>query len=762
MAGLLAAEGLDRYYRLVSGVRPPVNPSRPDSHAWLGPLAEAAKASARGDTRTLELDVQGISCAACIWLNQELFRRHGGLNLTINPALGTASLVYGEGFDPFAFVTHVESFGYRFGPPRKEAARERDGLTWRLGVTAAVTINVMLFSISFHFGLSPADPEIFRLFTALSLVLATVAVAVGGWPFFTAAARALKAGVLHLDLPIALGIALVFAVSLAQARSGRGDLAYLDTLCTFITLMLFGRWLQRRLVERNRRFLLEDDGADGIWVRRVAGPSLETVRAPQVREGDLLLIAPGDVVPVDGVSQAAAEVSTEWIDGEPASRPVAALAPLKAGSVNAGRAAFTLRAVQGFSDSRLGPLLRSSEPVRRDAPHLRFWDLAARRWVVTVLAAAALGFALWLHAGLPRAIDVAVGLLVVTCPCAIGLAVPLAYELTQQALRRQGFFARRLDVLDRLLAVKQVLFDKTGTLTLGTLVPSHPEQLAQLTKEARDAAFNLAARSSHPVSACLARELERSGAVFDERMQVSEVPGRGVEGRDAQGALWRLGREDWALGGAGAQAAGTALTRDGDKVADLSVREVMRHDAPVELAALQREGRAVWLLSGDASERVRAVADRLGVPPERALGGLSPEEKAGVVSRLDRGDTLYLGDGVNDAPAFAAAALSGTPAIERPVLPARSDFFLLGGGLSPLRAALESAAKLRRVVRVLLGVSLAYNALAIAFGLLGVLTPVRAAVAMPLSTISLLVYTVARLGRSAPRATALALSEVKP
>ncbi len=763
VAQLLSAEGLERYYALTSGPRPPANPARPDGHAWLAPLVEEAKAAARDGRQRLELDVQGIACAACVWLHEELFRRHGGLQLTVNPALGTARLVYGDGFDAEGFVGHVESFGYRFGPARKETARPRDGLTWRLGVTAALTMNVMLFSIAFHFGLSKSDPQIFRLFSALSLALASAAVAVGGWPFFAAAFRALRAGVLHLDLPIALGIAMVWAVSLAQARAGRGDLAYLDTLSTFITLMLFGRWLQRRLVERNRRFLLDDDGADGLWVRRLEGGQPRAVRAPQVRASNLLLIARGDVVPVDGVALGAATVSTEWIDGEPAAHGVEAGRPLKAGSVNAGAAAFTLRAAQAFSDSQLLPLLRAAAPGRRDAPHQRFWDLVSRRWVVGVLGASALGFAIWFHAGVPRAIDVAAGLLVVTCPCAIGLAVPLAYELTQQALRRQGFYARKLDVLDRLLRVKQVIFDKTGTLTLGTLSLERPEVLAGLEPSARDAAFSLAARSSHPVSSCLAAALDQAGARFDASMAVTEVAGQGVEGRDASGALFRLGREAWALGAAAGEPSGrTVLARDGRRVADLSVREVMRRDAAEELASLQRGGRSVWLMSGDTPARVRQVAERLGVPAERALGGLSPEGKAEKVAALDRHDTLYLGDGVNDAPAFGAAYLAGTPAIERPVLPARSDFFLLGGGLSSLSFALEQAARLRQVVRTLLFTSLAYNGVAIGFGLLGALTPVRAAVAMPLSTISLLLFTVARLGRRAPVVPALRLSEVKP
>ncbi|MFT3836967.1 MAG: heavy metal translocating P-type ATPase metal-binding domain-containing protein [Myxococcaceae bacterium] len=731
VARLLKDEGLERYYGLATGARPPAQVNRGDAHTWLLPLLGS------GPSRRLELDVQGISCAACVWLIEELFRRGGGQRITLNPALGTATLLYGEAFDVQAFVAHVEDFGYRFGPPRKEAAKERDPLTWRLGVTAALTVNVMLFSLAFHFGLSPADGEVFKLFTSLSLALASVAVGVGGWPFFSAAAKALRRGVLHLDLPIALGIALAWTVSLAQARFGRGDLAYLDTLTTFITLMLFGRWLQRRLVERNRRLLLEDDGADGLFVRRIEASAIATVRAPLIRAGDALLIAPGDVVPVAATSSDAGEISTEWIDGEPATRGLAAGASIAAGTVNAGRRAFTVVASEPFSDSRLLPLLRSVKSGG-PAPHLRFWDRVARRWALLVLTASALGFLIWLPTGAEHAIFVAVGMLVVTCPCALGLAVPLAYELSQQSLRRQGFFPRRLDVLDRLLEVNKVVFDKTGTLTLGTLSPSHPSELISLMPAARDAAFNLAVRSSHPVSACLSRYLEQHGAHFDASARVTEVPGKGMELIAPGGICWRLGSDDWAIGGTGRR---TVLALQGTLIADLSVREVVRHDARAELAALEASGRQVWLMSGDKSGRVDELASRLGVPGDRALGGLSPEAKAHAVKSIDQADTLYLGDGVNDAPAFAAAFVAGTPAIDRPVLPSKSDFFLLGSGLSPLRAALEGANRLRKVVRVLLWVSFGYNVLAIAAGLSGSLTPVRAAIAMPLSTLSLLLFT---------------------
>jgi Cu2+-exporting ATPase len=231
--------------------------------------------------------------------------------------------------------------------------------------------------------------------------------------------------------------------------------------------------------------------------------------------------------------------------------------------------------------------------------------------------------------------------------------------------------------------------------------------------------------------------------------------------------MWRLGRADWAVDGgapnatggeraeavaavesAGGLAAGAVLGLDGALVARLELAEILKTDARREVQDLIATGREVWLLSGDDPERVGRLADSLGVPASRALGGLTPEQKAAIVARIDRRDTLYLGDGVNDSLAFERAYAAGTPAIDRPVLPGKSDFFLVGEGLAPVAEALAAAAELRGVVRLLVALSWTYNLLVVALALAGRMAPVLAAVLMPASTLTLLALTAARLGRS--------------
>ncbi|GHG63163.1 heavy metal translocating P-type ATPase metal-binding domain-containing protein [Comamonas sp. JC664] len=818
--GLLVEQGLTRYYQLAQGKTAPApEPRKERAFAWLEPLLRRAE-SLPGPLCALELDVQGIHCAACVWLMNELFRRQpGGAGLAVDPALGKLRMQWRRGaFDVAEFLRGVEGFGYRFGPSRKRPERTSLDLPIRLGICAALSMNVMLFSVSFYVGLTPEDGDVFRLFTRLSLWLSTAVVVVGGWPFFRSALQGLRRGVLHLDLPIALGILLVFGMSLAQARGGRGDLAYFDTLNTFVTLMLVGRWLQQRVLERNRRFLLDDDGAEGLFVRREEGTRLATVRAAEVAEGDVLVIASGDLVPVDAVLlDAGARVTTDWMTGEPGERAVGQGEALPAGAFNAGRVAVRVQAKQAFTDSPLVALLRRA-PMEAGGPalHTRFWDRVSRRWVVTVLFVSALGLALWWPAGPDKALEVAVALLVVTCPCAIGIATPLAYELVQARLRRGGFFIRSTDLLDRLPRVRKVLFDKTGTLTLGRLELVDRAAVVGLTPATRDIAFDLVSRSNHPASRCLAAALAREGARFNPEARVAEHAGQGLELMHGV-VRWRLGRSAWAteprpaaprsdvptrtfaadvpmkegsaasvdagdtaspagadvvapgplraggrspnptarmavlLSGAGL-AAGPVLTRDGVPVAFFQLRESVRPDARREVQALQAEGREVWLISGDHSGRVDAMATALGIPAEHTLSGQRPEDKAEAVAKLDAADTLYLGDGVNDSLAFERALCAGTPAIDRPVMPGKSDFFLLGEGLGSIREALRLSVRLRRVVRRLLALALGYNGVAVSVCLAGWMTPLRAAVAMPATSLATVLFTVWWLSASRERA----------
>ena len=299
--GILTAEGLGRFYELGGGTGQPVGAEpRATDLDWL-PGAEAAGHLADGVTRVV-CDLQGIHCTACVWLLQELWRRQpGALRIDLNPALGRAELVY----DPRAgtlsqYAARVAALGYRLGPPGKSDTSPQRGLLIRLGVCIALALNAMMFAFAEYLGLAEADGANLTLFRGLSFALSTAAVVVGGPTFFRAAIAGLRQGVLHLDLPISIGIALAWSASALAWISGAGD-TYFDTVTVFVALMLVGRYLQAQAVQRNRDYLLANDGAEHLHARRLRDGRLERVSVRRLEVGDELLLAPGDLLPLDAV-----------------------------------------------------------------------------------------------------------------------------------------------------------------------------------------------------------------------------------------------------------------------------------------------------------------------------------------------------------------------------------------------------------------------------------------------------------------------------
>ena len=757
---LIGEAGLGRFYALLDGQRlaaPRSDRRGGDDPAWLQPLLRDAEDAARDGTARLTLDLQGMQCAACVWLIERLFRRiPGALAITVNPALGRAEIFFaaGQGHRVVGrFLEELLTFGYRAGPPRKRPDGEGDDLLIRFGLCAALAMNSMIFSFAIYFGLAEGgtEPGLYRIFSIGSFVLATVALFLGGTVFVRSAVAALRRGILHMDVPIALGMLLAYAGSVWAFASRGGQAAYFDTLTTFVALMLMGRLIQRRVASHNRQRLLSDEGIAGLTVRLLdeAG-NLRLAPASELRSGQVLLCAPGELLPARcEVLDAHAQLSLEWISGEPEPRSFTRGTQVPAGAFNpptdTGGRAVRLRATEDFSSSALRALLCAP---RRDvaSPHRDFWHALSRYYVLGVLALAALGFALWLPRDAARSLEVTAALLMVTCPCALGVATPLAYELAQGRLRRLGLFVREVTFFDRALRVKKVVFDKTGTLTALEPVLENPGALAALRPQERDALYQLVARSNHPRSrALLAALQQRHDALpaLQPSLEVVEEPGLGLRAR-IEDQEYRLGTAAFVgVQPADAEPSGALLfARAGVLRAALRFREELCPDARAEVDALTGAGYEVWLLSGDQQARVAALAARLAIPAERALGGLRPEEKAATLRRLGAGHALMVGDGINDAPAFDAALCAGTPATERPALPARADFYFLGRGLGPIAAALATARFLRRVIVRNLILSGAYNAVVIGLALAGLMTPLRCALLMPVSSLLVVLATV--------------------
>lgn len=773
---LIHEQGFERYYDLKRCATSPPAELRPDSLNWLDPVLAAAPVLPGSSRRRLRLDLQGIHCAACIWLLEKLFARHAGAGqLRINPAVGSVELLWDPSKSDLRDYLHeVESFGYRFGPPRKTEPRRSRALLIRIGICAAASMNVMTYSLAYYLGLAANEASLFDLLGKLSLAWAIVALVVGGSPFILSAWRGLRRGIAHLDLPIASGMVLAFAGSTWAYLEHGPQAAYFDTITIFVTLMLVGRWLQERVVERNRNALLASAGIADLFTRRFEAGTPEAIPVSAIEAGDELWIAPGDLVPVAStLLHRAATVSLDWITGEAAAVEIDPGDEVPAGAFNAGSRGFRSTAREAFSGSRLTDLIRgdlgTSEASTEGASTVRktgveaWWNRVASVYVLLVFALAAVGFLVGLNAGVQRAVETSVAILVVTCPCALGLGLPLGRELAHARLRDRGVLLRDDGFLDRALKVRKVIFDKTGTITRGQLrlTDAAAGALAGLDPAHREVLRRMVARSNHPVSRCVADALAESGladrapAARDVGETVAaddlcEVTGQGLEWSSEAGE-YRFGRPGFVLGRpvttSDSSFPGAVLGLDGKALLTLEFEEDLRPDAVSEVEALEDAGLAVYLYSGDTSPKVARIAGELDLPPDHVRGDLSPEQKAAAVASLDQDDTLMVGDGLNDSLSFDAAYCKATPAVDRAILPQKADFYFLGDGIGAVRHAIEMARHLHRVQRGNLVFAAIYNLAAVLLCLAGVVDPVVAAILMPTSSVAVVLLTSHRLAR---------------
>lgn len=734
---LVHEHGLAGYYDIKDAITAPADAAvfAPRDFAWLDAAQAAAESAAGRRPPELTLDVQGISCAGCVWLIERIFRPlPGARDIEVSAQLGQLRLRWVPGqFSAAGFGRELQSFGYLVGPAGETPAEpESRGLVRRIGLCTAFAMNVMLFTLPVYFGMS-RDFEYARLFGTLSLVFGTLSFLVGGSYFLQRAARALAAGAMHIDLPIALGIAGAYLGSLYGWFTGREQFVYFDFVAGFILLMLIGRWAQVAAVERNQRRLLGRQPKPP-QVRLLAGGSIPP---EQLAASQGYFTAGGHTVPVDSrLESPQAEFSLATITGEADPRRYLAGQRVPSGAVNLGRSDVRLTALQPWPESLLARLLA---PAERPGARTPFLERIVRGYLVGILAVASLaGLGWWLATGdALRVGSVVTAVLVVSCPCAIGLAFPLADELATVALRRSGVFVRAADLWPRLGGVRQLVFDKTGTLTLETPVLANPAALQALEPAARAALLTLVRDNPHPVSQCLLEHLLASGAGETLAGEVEEQLGQGVT-LAADGHLWRLGRPGW-TGAAGAapadDAPGTRFSRDGATLADFHFLDAARPDARAEIAALGRLGQATFILSGDHQEKVGQLARELGLAPGNALGDCTPQQKADWLAAHGSEATLMLGDGANDSLAFDAALCRGTPVIHRGHLEGKADFYYLGRGIGGLRALLAVNATRRRTQTLVLVFSVAYNLLAVGLAVAGRMNPLVAAILMPVNSL---------------------------
>ncbi len=812
--------GLGDYYRLRTA-RPASAPAVPEflheARVYDHPAVQQSFVRRLdGEEREAALILEGIVCAACVWLNERHLRQLPGvLAVDINYATRRARLRWDDARIPLSrILAAVQTIGYRaypYDPARAQEIleRERKSQLRRLGVAGVLGMQVMTLAVALYAGADGGiETEYKTFFQWLSLALTLPVLLYSAQPFFTAAWRDLRARQTGMDLPVALGLTLAFGGSLWATLHGAGEVYY-DSVVMFVFFLLGGRYLElmarrrasaaaeglvnrlpalaTRLVSSERMSRGEMGGEKAQHLSPSSpsvhpGPSpsfplpegeggepneslymIETVAASALAAGDRVLIRPGEQVPADGcVIDGRSSVDEALMTGEGRPLPKVAGDRLIAGSLNM-ESPLQMRVTGAGQDTQLAAMLRLLERALTEKPALaRAADRAAHAFIAVVLPSTALVAAYWWQTAPELWLPIAVAMLVVTCPCALSLATPIALTAATGALARRGVLVTRANALEQLARASHVIFDKTGTLTEGRLRLARTETFGALDAgQCLRLAATLEAASEHPIARALRRA---AGEDTAHARDIVNTPGFGLSGRIA-GTAYYLGSPPFIAASTGQTVSADRLDRLGrdgqglvllaDERAPLAAftfDDPLRPDAPALVAELRGCGKTVLLLSGDHPAAVRRVAAACGIDAYSAE--LKPADKLARVQQLQRAGAVVamVGDGVNDAAALAAAHVSVAMGRGAPVTAAAADLILLSDRLADLGAAWHTAGKTLRIIRQNIARAAIYNAVALPAAALGYVAPWLAALGMSASSLLVVANALRLVGRRPPPA----------
>lgn len=715
-----------------------------------------------GGRRRTRLYVNGVHCAACVWLVERIPKEIEGVGsarldlprsrLTIewDPQKARLSTV----------AAWLSRFGYAVQPRVHDdaelAIKEERALLIRVGVSWALAANVMLIAFAIYAGLGDAlETDLNTAARWISLVLAIPAVAYGAIPFFRRAWASVRDAIhrhsllhLHMDTPISLGILVGFTNSAWATVTGNGEI-WFDSITILIAALLTARWIQFR----SKR--LAGDAADQLLAliptsaRKVnEDGSVEIIRASALQIGAHVEVPAGEVIPVDGiVVDGASHVDNATLTGESAPIFVTGDDAVWAGATNLSES-IRITTVAVGDQTKVGLLMAwvADDRLRR-APVTMLADRLSGYFVASVLFLTVVCALIWLWLDAGAVVSNVVALLVITCPCALGMATPLAVAVGTGRAARKGIFVKNESAIQTLTEAEIVVLDKTGTLTFG--------QTAVTDYAGDPAAIEIAARlesdSSHPIARAIRYFVPQVvGSPVGKASQVRSEQGKGISGL-VNGRSAAVGGLDWlaetaqvppemrrmeiAYANAGATPVGIAV--DGDVIAVLAISDEMRPDAPRLVQMLRERQVDVVICSGDHAATVGAVAAELGIPADHVFARCDPEQKRRVIDRfMAEGRVVAMvGDGVNDAGALQRAnvgiAVSGSSTAGQ----VSSDVFITGRGTDSVSALFRGAHRIMRTIRLNLGISLAYNLVGASAAMLGLVTPLVAAIAMPVSSL---------------------------
>lgn len=704
-------------------------------------LSSFVKDSGNG-LQTLQLAVDGVHCGGCIRKVENGVRALDGVvDARLNFTTRRMTVVWRAGVQSAsALLDAVKAAGYDAKPyaqQSRDVAEAGEGrlLLTALAVAGFAAMNIMLLSVSVWAGnVSDITPWQRDFFHWLSAAIAIPAAAYAGQPFFRSAFRALRAGHVNMDVPISLGVTLALGLSVFETIH-HAEHAYFDSAVMLLFFLLCGRYFDHAMRRKTRTFAGNLAALKVDYAHRLgAAGEMTDVPVGVLRPGDLVLVRPGERIPADGCIVAGrSRIDDSLVTGETLQREAVIGGAVYAGTQNYGGALTVKVAIAGEGTliDEIERLLEKAVAAR--SRYVRLADRAASWYAPVVHSAAALTLVGWLVAGatLHQAVVTAVAVLIITCPCALALAVPVVQVIAAGRLFRLGVLLNSGDAIERLAEADTIVFDKTGTLTM-------PEpriaNAAEVPADLLTIAARLAQSSSHPLAAIVAKAEAGGGAVAD----AVEVAGEGVRA-NVDGVEVRLGSP--AFCGVAEERAGSdeATSRiavsAGGKGAILQVRQVLRPDAAATVARLRGLGVGMIVLSGDRAGAVRPVAEALGISHWRA--DCRPADKVAALDALkaEGRHVLMVGDGLNDSPALAAAHVSLAPVGAADLSKSHSDAVFLGERLGPVADAVQVSRQARRLMRQNLGLAVIYNIFAVPIAVAGLVTPLIAALAMSGSSV---------------------------
>lgn len=709
-----------------SGLEPPTRtPGGSDYSAFV---------QSKGAQKILNLSVRGAKCGGCLSKIENAVGSVPGVDqVRMNLSNGKLKVAWQGATSANTIVDRVTELGYGVSAysedgSEKAAKREERALLISMGVAAFALANIMLLSVSVWGGHGEMGSDTRMALHAISGLIAFPVLIYSGRHFFQSAWSVLKHRRANMDVPISLALTLAFGVSVWETLAN-GDHAYFDASVMLLFFLLIGRFLDARLRRQAHAAAHDLAALQNRSVNRLdKDQSVESVRAEDVRRGDIILLAAGERAVIDiKIEAGASTVDESLVTGESLPRLIQAGETLYAGTVNLDHPIHG-EALGSTSDSLLADIAQMLEAgEQKRARYRQIADKAVSLYVPFVHTTAAVTLIVWLLLGasVRDAILVAVSTLIITCPCALALAAPVAQVVASGRLFRKGIYLRSGDALERFAEIDHLVFDKTGTLTLGTptLISTHGDELVS--------AAQLARASRHPLSRAIVA-VAGAGPIAGD---VRELPGLGVEG-EIDGKPCRLGSAEWV----GAQAAdvptGPVLWFSSGDAAPLQFRfqDQLQSDAGQVFTDLRAQGYDMEILSGDTNRAVEKVATQIDIADWHAQ--VSPQDKVDRLAALTDADkkVLMVGDGLNDAGALAMAHASLAPGGAMDVSQSASDA-VYAGGLSSIVTILNVAKQTKRVMLQNFGLAAAYNMIAVPIAVTGHVTPLIAAIAMSASSL---------------------------